>query len=162
MSEVIKVGIADLNVAKAPLKLRTSGLGSCVGVTLYDATRKIAGMVHVMLPCSDISKNQEVKLEKYADTAIPLLLERMKETGANVSQLSAKLAGGAQMFTFSSNSDVMRIGPRNVEACKQQLSHYKIPILAEDTGGNFGRTIEIDASTGVLMIRTVQQGTKEV
>ena len=86
----------------------------------------------------------------------------MKENGAQVSRLQAKLAGGAQMFTFSSTSDVMRIGRRNVEACKEQLRKFNIPIIAEDTGGKYGRTIELFATDGRLEIRTVSQGTKNV
>ncbi|WP_232697055.1 chemotaxis protein CheD [Brevibacillus daliensis] len=160
--EIIKVGMADAAVAKSPDKIRTTGLGSCVGVVLYDRNKKIAGMAHVMLPDSTLGKNLETNLLKYADTAIPTLINRMEEIGANSRMLVAKLAGGAQMFTFLSQNDTMRIGPRNVEACKQVLKEHSIQILAEDTGGSSGRTIEMDAETGILQIRMVNQGTKEV
>lgn len=72
------------------------------------------------------------------------------------------MAGGAQMFAFSTNSDTMRIGPRNVESCKSMLSKFRIPIRAEDTGGNYGRTIEFDCTTGILSIRSVQHGVKDL
>jgi chemotaxis protein CheD len=162
MIEVIKVGMADLNVAISPLRLRTSGLGSCVGVAVFDPVKKIAGLAHVMLPSSELAKQEQVNEAKYADTAIPLLLRLMKEQGGDVRRFRAKLAGGAQMFVFRSSSDTMRIGPRNVDACKEQLSKLGVPIVAEDTGGNCGRTIELDAQSGILNIRTVNQGTKEV
>lgn len=162
MSKVIKVGIAELNTAVAPERIRTSGLGSCVGVTLYDPKLNLAGLAHVMLPTSDIAKNGDVNVAKYADTAIPELIKRLVKLGSKPSRLEAKLAGGAQMFAFASASEMMRVGPRNVEACKKALFAYRIRVVAEDTGGNCGRTIEMDSSTGILTIRTVNQGIKEV
>lgn len=158
----IKVGMADLNVAKSFGILKTTGLGSCVGVTLYDAITKVAGMAHVMLPSSDIAKEGSLNIAKYADTAIPEMIRKMEHLGAVISRMEAKLAGGAQMFAFTSNSDTMRIGPRNVESCKEMLKQFKIPLKAEDTGGNYGRTIEFDCASGILLVRSVQQGVKEL
>jgi chemotaxis protein CheD len=160
--EIIKVGMADVGIAKPPHRLRTTGLGSCVGVVLYDTVNKVAGMAHVMLPESSLAKGGELSVGKYADTAIPFLIREMEQAGACVRFLVAKLAGGAQMFSFLGGSDSMRIGPRNVEACKSMLQQAHIKIVAEDTGGNCGRTIELDAATGILQIRTVNQGVKEV
>lgn len=158
---IVKVGMADLNVAVSPDRIRTTGLGSCVGVTLYDQVSRIGGMAHVMLPSSSLGKG-EVNVAKYADTAIAKLIEDLQKKGANRRRLVAKLAGGAQMFSFSSTSDIMRIGPRNVEACKEILRKEGIRILSEDTGGNCGRTIEMDCATGELHIRTVNQGVKAI
>ncbi|MCI3919001.1 chemotaxis protein CheD [Paenibacillus sp. TRM 82003] len=165
MSEwnLVKVGMADLNVTSRGGMLRTTGLGSCVGVTLYDPIAKVAGMAHVMLPSSEIAKDNNLNKAKYADTAIPELLLKLQEIGGVLGRLEAKLAGGAQMFMFSTpGADTMRIGPRNVEACKAGLQLYSIPIRAEDTGGNYGRTIEIECETGKLSIRSVQFGAKEL
>lgn len=162
MSEIIKVGMADLNIALAPDRIRTSGLGSCVGVVIHDPIKKIAGLAHVMLPSSELAKQDQINEAKYADTAIPLLISRMKNLGGDMRHFQVKLAGGAQMFAFQSTSDTMRIGTRNIEACKEQLRQLGLPILAEETGGNCGRTIEMDACSGILSIRTVNQGIKEV
>lgn len=159
---LIKVGMADLNVAHQKGILKTTGLGSCVGVTLWDARAKVAGMAHVMLPSSDIAKEGNMNIAKYADTALPDMIGKMEKLGAVVSRMEAKMAGGAQMFAFSNNSDTMRIGPRNVESCKEILNRYRIPIRAEDTGANYGRTIEFDCATGILVIRSVQHGVKEI
>jgi chemotaxis protein CheD len=115
-----------------------------------------------MLPSSEIAREGSLNIAKYADTAIPELISRMEKLGANISKLEAKLAGGAQMFAFAGNNDTMRIGPRNVESCKEMLNRYKIPILAEDTGANYGRTIEFFSATGILQIRSVQLGVKEI
>jgi chemotaxis protein CheD len=160
--DFIKVGMADMNVARDTGVLKTTGLGSCVGLTLYDSKVKVAGMAHVMLPSSDIAKEGTLNIAKYADTAIPELIHRMQKLGAAVSRMVAKMAGGAQMFAFSANHDTMRIGPRNVESCKEQLKKFGIALKAEDTGGNYGRTIELDCETGILVIRSVQHGVKEL
>ncbi|MGG4220817.1 chemotaxis protein CheD [Paenibacillus jamilae] len=159
---IIKVGMADLNVTSNPNSIRTTGLGSCVGLTLYDPHLKLAGMAHVMLPSSDIAREGQLNIAKYADTALPELLERMLKQGAERRRLIAKMAGGAQMFAFAGSGDTMRIGPRNVESCKEMLVDLGIPLIAEDTGGNYGRTIELDSETGVLNIRSVQKGVKEL
>lgn len=154
MNEMIKVGMADLNVCVAPNAITTLGLGSCVGIILYDQKNKIAGLAHVMLPDSTKISNNENKA-KFADTGIEELINRMKKIGANPRGLIAKIAGGAQMFAFSKNNDMMRIGDRNVEATKVKLNELSIPILAEDTGLNYGRTIEFYPETGKLHIKSV-------
>lgn len=159
---LVKVGMADLNIAKDGAVLKTTGLGSCVGLTLYDPIRKIAGMAHVMLPSSEIARETNMNLAKYADTAVPELLGRMIAAGALVERMKAKMAGGAQMFAMSSHSDSLRIGPRNVDSCTEMLLKYNIPIISQDTGGSFGRTIEFDSVSGMLSIRSVQFGTKEI
>ncbi|GBF11625.1 chemotaxis protein CheD [Tepidibacillus sp. HK-1] len=159
---VIKVGMADLNIAIHPDRLRTTGLGSCVGIAIVDKINHIGGLAHIMLPSSEMVKIGQLNKAKYADTAVPLLVEKMVQLGAKKSLMVAKLAGGAQMFQFQSQNDMMRIGPRNVEASKESLKELGIPIIAEDTGGNFGRTIELDILTGILYIKTANQGVNEI
>lgn len=159
---IVKVGMADLNVIRGHGLIRTTGLGSCVGVTLFDPLLKLAGLAHVMLPSSSIAREGALNIAKYADTAVPELVSKLSALGASQSRLVAKMAGGSQMFTFAGTGDSMRIGPRNVESCKAMLSQLGIPLLAEDTGGNYGRTIELDCETGILFIRSVQMGIKEL
>lgn len=153
---VIRVGMADLGTATSPDSLRTTGLGSCVGIALFDPQAKVAGLAHIMLPAA--ANADEKNRAKYANTAVPMLIQLMEQQGANKKRLIAKLAGGAQMFTFAGQSDLMRIGPRNVEAVKQALTAFTIPVTAEDTGGNCGRTIELSGADGALVIRTAKQG----
>lgn len=160
--QVVKVGMADLNVIQRSGIIRTTGLGSCVGLTLYDPIAHIVGMAHVMLPSSETAREGQLNVMKYADTAIPLLLEKIINLGGMRTRLVAKMAGGAQMFAFNSMSDTMRIGPRNVENCKEMLLQLSIPLVAEDTGGNYGRTVEMNCQTGILHIRSVQIGVKEI
>lgn len=158
---MIKVGMADLRVAKHPGALTTLGLGSCIGICLYDPPTKIIGMAHIMLPSSKTIKNNS-NVAKFADTAIVKLVEEMVAIGGNKKRFVGKIAGGSQMFKFTSNNDMMRIGDRNAEAVRKILKSLNIPILADDTGGNFGRTIEFYSETGVLKIKTIGHGEKEV
>ena len=160
--QVIKVGIAQMDVVKFPNTIRTSGLGSCVGVILYDESKKIAGLIHVMLPDSKLGRSESINVAKFADTSIPAMIDLLKLEGVQKFRLKAKIAGGAQMFQFSSDKDSMRIGPRNVEAVKEELKRNAIPLVAEDTGGSSGRTIEFDPTTSILHIRTVNQGVSEI
>lgn len=154
MGKMIKVGMADLNFCHAPDAITTLGLGSCVGVVLYDSAVKIAGMVHVMLPDSTKIKNNDNKA-KFADTGIEEMLNVVLKEGASRSRIKAKIAGGAQMFAFSSENDLLRVGLRNVEAVKTELAKLRIPIVAEDTGKNYGRTIEFYPETEELRIKAV-------
>lgn len=159
MNNVIKVGMADYKLGKENDSLITLGLGSCVGIILYDKMKKIGGMAHIMLPSSREIKNNSNRA-KFADTALEDLLESMIEMGASKNRLIAKIAGGAQMFSVSLKSDNLNIGRRNVIAVKEKLSDMRISIIAEDVLGNFGRTIEFTCSDGQLSIKTIGQGKK--
>lgn len=157
----IKVGIADLNVAFAPIKLITVGLGSCVGIAIIDKNLGIGGLAHIMLPDS-LQFNKITNEMKFADLAIPMLVENMIKKGAKLKNMRAKIAGGASMFNFPDKSIVMDIGNRNGIAVKNALKILSIPILAEDIGGNKGRTLIFDTTNGLLSIRTVGMGMVEI
>ncbi len=155
MAEVIKVGMADLNICVSPDGITTLGLGSCVGIAIRDPITKIGGLAHIMLPDSKSIRNNS-NVPKFADTGIEELVRRIVAKGANRGRLVAKIAGGAQMFSFQGgNSEAVRVGERNVEASKKKLAELKIPILAEDTGKNFGRTVIFYPETGDFVIRAV-------
>lgn len=151
MSETIRVGIADMNICSAPDKITTIGLGSCVGVVLYDAKAKVAGLVHVMLPDSTKINNNQNKM-KFADSGIKLLIETLEAKGISKVSLKAKIAGGAKMFNFSSNSELGSIGDKNVEAVRNSLKAANIRIVSEDVGLNYGRTIVFDPETTELTV----------
>ncbi len=161
MSEVIKVGMADLKIAKDPDVLTTLGLGSCVGIALYDPMTKIGGLAHIMLPDSTQIKNNENKA-KFADTALDVLLQEMQNVGARKTRLIAKIAGGAHMFEFKTMNDMMCIGARNVAAVLQALEQKNIPVIAQDTGENYGRTIELETQNGILRVKTIGHGIREI
>lgn len=157
MSKTITVGISDLNIARAPDILVTYALGSCIGICLYDPAVHLAGLSHIMLPSSSLSSapNQEFK---FADTAIVILLKKMEQAGARSIRIKAKIAGGAQMFAAISNSSIANIGQRNISAVKATLAGLRIPIIAEDCGKNYGRTLYFSAEDGIMRIKSCNKG----
>lgn len=161
MSEKIKVGMADSNICFSPDSIITLGLGSCVGIILYDPVKKIAGMLHAMLPDSTKIRNNGSR-GKFVDTGLEDLLVKMENAGAIKRNMVAKVAGGAQMFAFQSNNEVGRIGDKNVEASYEILKKFGIPIIAQDTGDNYGRTVEFFPETGEYHIRAVGKSVKVI
>lgn len=157
MSKTIKVGMADYKIAKSPDSLITLGLGSCIGIVIYDKLKQVAGMAHIMLPSSQEIKNNSNKM-KFADTCIDLMMQDLLKENVNKSSLKAKIAGGAQMFSISLKSDNLNIGRRNAIAVKEKLKSLNIPIVAEDILGNNGRTITFDISTTNLHIKSIGKG----
>ncbi|MDR2569140.1 MAG: chemotaxis protein CheD [Oscillospiraceae bacterium] len=155
---VIVVGMADLKVAKHPDTLTTLGLGSCVGITLFDRARKIGGMAHCMLPTYKGYEGQNIA--KFVDSAVIELINQLVRNGALRTALVAKIAGGAHMFGRSQNSDMLKIGERNIAAGLAILRQLSIPVHANDTGGTHGRTIELNIDSGALKIKTVGAGEK--
>lgn len=154
----ITIGIGDLKVCRAPDVLITYALGSCVGVCLLDSATSIGGLSHIMLPDSTAGTNGATTPMRFADTALPMLIRQMESMGANRSRLKAKIAGGATMFATA--SDKFNIGERNVAAVKKFLMANRIPILAEDTGLDYGRTQLFYPETGVMEIRAAAKGVK--
>ena len=154
MSELIKVGMADLNLCRDPDIITTLGLGSCIGIALYDPSTKIGGLAHIMLPDSTKMRNNS-NIAKFADTGIEELLNRMIKAGAVKSRLVAKIAGGAKMFEVSGLSDIGNVGQRNAEASRAKLKQLGIRLIAEDTGLNYGRTVELHCDNGDYYIKSV-------
>ncbi|TCL40131.1 chemotaxis protein CheD [Anaerospora hongkongensis] len=161
MTELIKVGMADYKVGRYPASLISYGLGSCVGIALYDSVTKIGGLAHIMLPDSKQARSTE-NPAKFADTALPKMLDDLLKLGAGKTRLTAKIAGGAQMFSFTNTTDIMRVGERNAEAVRAILKQLDIRLLADDTGGNYGRTVELKLDTGVFRVKTIDKGEKEL
>lgn len=153
MSNIV-VGMADLNICRAPDALTTIGLGSCVGIAIRDPVTKVGGLLHAMLPDSKVIKDNKT-VEKFVDTGLEELVHRMIRSGASKSRMEAKLAGGARMFAFQRNSDLVKVGERNVAAAKKKLQEMNIRLLAEDTGKDYGRTVIWYPENGRYVIRAV-------
>lgn len=158
------VGIAMMKVAEAPDQMYCLGLGSCVGVAVYDPITKIAGLIHVLLPSMKEFENAGQLRTKFADTGISDMVSEMLKKGAAKYRLKAKLAGGASMFETkdSAASDLMAIGRRNVQSCKDTLKNLGIELVAHDTGGTKGRTIYFDIDTSMLTIKIINKGEKVI
>ena len=163
MGQMIKVGMADLKIWKAPDAVTTLGLGSCIGIAIRDPQTKIGGLAHIMLPDSTQIKSQTLNVPIFADTGAKELVNQLIKAGANRMRLVAKIAGGAQMFSFQgTGNDMMAVGERNAQAVRKVLAELKIPILSEDCGLNFGRTVEFFPETGDYVIKAVGKPPKTI
>ena len=156
---MLVVGISDVKMAKAPGVIVTYALGSCIGICFHDQSAQIGALLHIMLP---EAPEKIDNVFKYADTGIAETLKKMGSMGANVSRITAKIAGGAQMFSVPGDSHLGNIGKRNSDSVKMTLLRQRIRVLAADVGGNFARTVEFDTSTGVAKIRTYGHPDKEL
>ena len=160
MGQKLIVGISDWKVGRGDDVLVTYALGSCIGTCIYDRTTGISGLSHIMLPDSTAIIDGHATRMKFADTAIPDMIDKMKMMGASPSTMRAKIAGGAVMFQTSNSR--FNIGERNIEAVKAVLSRLRIPILAEDVGLNYGRTMTFWAENGAVEISSTIMGKKMI
>ncbi|SDB10996.1 chemotaxis protein CheD [Pseudobutyrivibrio sp. YE44] len=160
MGQMIKVGMADLKICKAPDALTTIGLGSCIGIAIYDPSTKISGLAHIMLPDSTAIRNNS-NIAKFADTGIQKLYDDMIKAGANKARMVAKIAGGAKMFEMPGGAaSGINVGDRNAEASRAMLKKLGVKLVAEDCGLNFGRTVELYSETGEYYIKAVGKPVK--
>ncbi len=158
--EEIKVDIGSYKIGKKCL-LISYGLGSCIGVFLYDKNKQIGALGHILLPgrCED---NLLIQQRKYCDNLIEMMIDDLLTNGINKRSLKAKIAGGAKMFQFLSIIDKQYIGDKNVESVRKKLQQEKIPIIAEDVGNDYGRTVIANTETGILTIKTINHGIIEI
>jgi len=165
MPDKIKVGMACWKIATNGERLVTFGLGSCVGLGLWDEMTKVAVMAHVMLPDSkQLRVNSDVNPAKFADTALQAMLDRLNKMGIPKNRLCAKIVGGANMFNFENSKAKINlsIGARNVIAVKESLKAEGIPLVSEDTGGSSGRSVEFSSIDGKLRVRTALAGERVI
>ena len=156
MNELLVVGISDFKISRAPNRLATYALGSCVGTSVYDVNSGIGGLSHIMLPDSKIFRPADsINRMKFADTAIVDLVNDLVKQGANKSRLKAKIAGGANMFEVQNDNPFGNIGERNITSVKEILKQLGIPIIGEDTGANYGRTVFFDPGTGGFQVKSI-------
>ncbi len=150
----VKVGIADFAVATNGEELVTSGLGSCIAVAVCDAPNGVAGLAHAMLPRAEGNP----ATAKFVDTATDALLCEVRAAGGSLAEAEAKLVGGSEMFKFSSEA----IGPRNVTEAERALADRGVTVVASDVGGDYGRSVRLDAATGTLVVRSAKHGEQTI
>jgi chemotaxis protein CheD len=146
--EEVRVNMAEMKAVNKPVELVTS-VGSCIAICLHDSMNRCGGLAHIMLPDSAIAPNEPLPA-KFADTAVPALTEAIKQVSSKTTRLSAKIAGGANMFP---TINALNIGNKNITAVKAALEKNKIRLLAEDVGGSCGRRITFNVATGVAMVK---------
>ncbi len=164
MPDIVKVAMADLKVARDPAVLITIGLGSCIGIALYDPVVKVGGLAHIMLPTSKrVTGGNGSNPMKYADTGIDIALTKMIAMSAVKRRITAKIAGGAHMFSCAKeSSSFLKIGDNNAAAVKEKLSREGIQLIASDTGKDYGRTVELHTKDGSYVVKTIAKGSKVI
>jgi chemotaxis protein CheD len=133
------------------------GLGSCIGLALLDARAAVAGLAHVVLPASE---GRDGSPGKFADTAVPALLDAVVGLGGRRTRLEAVLVGGASMFSFGGGA--LEVGQRNEAAVRDELTRLRIPVVASETGGSRGRTVRVTVESGRVTSRAAGDGEVEL
>lgn len=149
--------VADFAVANGDTLLVTVGLGSCVAIALHDAQAQVGGLAHVLLPSTGLSQDRTNRA-KFPSSAVPLLCERMQTLGARAGRIRAKIVGGASMFTSLLSASGLQIGERNVVATRVALEQAGIPIVAQDVGGDYGRSVYFHVQNGRLVVKSLKAG----
>ena len=157
MKDEIIVKVADLRSGTGKDILVTIGLGSCVGIVLYDPAVHVGGLAHVLLPSPALGR-QDSNPAKFPQTAVPLLLEQMGQQGASIRRISARLVGGASMFSGLGAPGTIQMGERNIVASRQALHLHGVAIVGEATGGDFGRTVKLWVADGRVEVSSVAHG----
>jgi chemotaxis protein CheD len=154
----IRVKVADYAVAGAGV-IATIGLGSCVAITLFDPAARIGGLAHILLPDESMSRDRS-NPAKFPASVVPIVLDEMRKLGASRRRVRAKIAGGASMFGNLIASTSINIGERNVAAVRDVLAKAKIPLVAEDTGGDHGRSVYLFMDDGRVEVRSLRKGSR--
>lgn len=157
---VIRVGMAELKTGRAPGRIVTLGLGSCIGVCAYDTQTRIGGMAHIMLPSSSMaatSTSETPNPAKFADTAVPLLIREMEKMGVRRERLIVKIVGGAQMFCGNGYEDHICIGNKNIIAVETICQQLGLFISGRSVGGNSGKSVFLDLETGEVQVKTLTE-----
>ena len=161
--ETLAVGLGELKSgSRSDQVLVCYGLGSCIGLALYDHTARVGVMVHVVLPDSSLNRAQQMQPGKFADTAVPAAISEAVRLGAVRSRLVARIAGGARMLNVVGAGSKLDIGNRNADAVRGALEQHGLRLAADDTGGTYGRTLQLFVGTGRLLVSTVGRGEREL
>ena len=158
----IRVKVADYAVRRGVHVIATIGLGSCVAIALYDRVTKVGGLAHILLPTRSMSRETS-NPAKFPETIVPVMLEEMRRLGSSPSAaISAKIVGGASMFGQLSAGSGINIGERNVAATRDVLAAANIPLLAEDTGLDYGRSVYFHLDDGRVEVRSLRKGDRVI
>lgn len=154
----VRVKVADYAVRRGEHVIATFGLGSCVAIALYDREAQVGALAHILLPNRSMSREMS-NPAKFPDTIVPVMLDEMRQLGSSASaRVSAKIVGGASMFGQLVHGGGINIGERNVAATREVLATAGIPILAEDTGLDYGRSVFFHLADGRVEVRSLKKG----
>jgi chemotaxis protein CheD len=153
----LRVKVADFAVGRdGDTVIATVGLGSCVAIALYDPATRVGALAHVLLPAESMARDRTNRA-KFPAAAVPMLLAEMKQLGCD-GGIGARLVGGASMFASLLARGGVNIGERNVEATVRALVAAGVPLVAQDTGGDYGRSVTLELDTGRVLVRSIKRG----
>jgi chemotaxis protein CheD len=158
---VIEVNIAEMRVARSPDVLVTHGLGSCLGIAIYDPVKKIGGIAHAMLPDINLAKVKSNPC-RFVNSTIRKMVEELEKMGGSRKCFMAKLFGGAHMFTFITVDNLLNVGQKNIDTALEVLGELGIKVTGQETGGTFGRTVGFNLEDGKVHVNTISQGEKDI
>ncbi|MCJ7530707.1 MAG: chemotaxis protein CheD [Anaerolineales bacterium] len=154
MINSIVVGLGEIKISNSSQDVLVAyGLGSCLGIAMYDPVAQVAGMLHAVLPTCNLPSNNDESCTKYVFCGIEVLLKKIIEAGGQRSRIVVRMAGGANMVTATTLSDIMNIGQRNIDAAHQKLKELNMKVAGEEVGGNIGRTVRFYVSNGRVAVR---------
>ncbi len=158
----VRVRVADYTVRKGSNVLVTIGLGSCVAIALYDREAKVGGLAHILLPNPSMSRETN-NPAKFPQTIVPIMLQEMRRLGSlPTARISAKIVGGASMFGQLVSGNGINVGERNVAATREVLAGAGIPLLADDTGLDYGRSVYFFLHDGRVEVRSLKKGDRVI
>ncbi len=158
----VRVKVADYAVRRGAHVITTIGLGSCVAIALYDRDAGVGGLAHILLPSQSMSR-ETTNPAKFPETIVPVMMEEMRRLGSSSSaRISAKIVGGASMFGQLAAGSGINVGERNITATREVLSAAGIPIVAEDTGQDYGRSVYFHLTDGRIEVRSLKKGDRVI
>lgn len=154
----VRVKVADFAAGGAGTRLSTIGLGSCVAIALHDAAAGVGGLAHILLPNESLSRDTS-NPAKFPGTAIPVLVAELRRLGSRgAGAMTARIAGGASMFSQLLPSGGVNMGERNVDATRRALEAAGIRVVGQDTGGDYGRSVYFDVGAGRVLVKSLKRG----
>ena len=161
-SNSIEIAMGGIGFTSPERNVLQTFVGSCIAICIYDTQAKVAGMAHVMLPRNNTSDSRPRPEGKFADIAIPDMIDKLVAKGAKKNRLRAKMAGGANVFQNENKKSVFNIGIRNADAIKEILQENKIPLISEDVGSTAGRFVTFNVESSELTIKERTRGIRTI
>jgi chemotaxis protein CheD len=148
-------GIGEMVISSdVDAQLVAYGLGSCIGLAVWDPRVRVGGLAHFMLPSGPLSESSPVK---FIDTGLDAFLRSIETKGALLSRCIIKSAGAAAMLTVGGG---LAIGKRNEAAMQAALSERGLRLSASAIGGNAGRTVQLGVGDGRFLIKSLSSVTE--
>ena len=161
MDNSLAVGLGEIKLSNNPADVLVAyGLGSCVGISMYDPQARVGALLHAVLP--QRLNDGDARNPKFVDSGVLRMLEQLEQMGAARHRLVVRMVGGATMLNIPGAKQSLNIGERNVAAARLVLAEQRLRLSAEDVGGNTGRTVRLHVNTGRTTVRAIGNPEREL